>query len=74
MNEAEPRAEHIDLALAAAGWGVVGDRKAGQYRKPGQVPYRQIELFRGSRQQSQQPRPRPEAIQQPKGQDAGQIL
>ena len=24
MNEAETRAEHIDPALAAAGWGVVG--------------------------------------------------
>ncbi len=23
MNEAETRAEHIDLALKAAGWGVV---------------------------------------------------
>jgi len=25
MNEAETRAEHIDPALAAAGWGVVDD-------------------------------------------------
>ncbi len=27
MNEAETRAEHIDLALAAAGWGVVEDSR-----------------------------------------------
>ena len=28
MNEAETRAEHIDPALAAAGWGVVEGSKA----------------------------------------------
>ena len=33
MNEAETRAEHIDLALAAAGWGVVeGSRIRREYR------------------------------------------
>ena len=32
MNEAETRAEHIDLALAAAGWGVVeGSRIRREY-------------------------------------------
>lgn len=28
MNEAETRAEHIDPALKAAGWGVVDGRHA----------------------------------------------
>ncbi len=33
MNEAETRAEHIDSALAAAGWGVVdGSRIRREYR------------------------------------------
>ena len=32
MNEAETRAEHIDLALAAAGWGKVeGSRIRREY-------------------------------------------
>ena len=32
MNEAETRAEHIDPALAAAGWGVVaGSRVRREY-------------------------------------------
>jgi type I site-specific restriction endonuclease len=32
MNEAETRAEHIDPALAAAGWGVVeGSRMRREY-------------------------------------------
>ena len=32
MNEAETRAEHIDPALKAAGWGVVeGSRIAREY-------------------------------------------
>ena len=32
MNEAETRAEHIDPALAAAGWGVVeGSRIRREY-------------------------------------------
>lgn len=32
MNEAETRAEHIDPALKAAGWGVVsGSRMGGMY-------------------------------------------
>ena len=29
MNEAETRAEHIDPALKAAGWGVVARMRAG---------------------------------------------
>jgi type I site-specific restriction endonuclease len=33
MNEAETRAEHIDPAMAAAGWGVVeGSRVRREYR------------------------------------------
>lgn len=33
MNEAETRAEHIDPALAAAGWGVVeGSRIRREYK------------------------------------------
>lgn len=33
MNEAETRAEHVDPALAAAGWGVVeGSRVRREYR------------------------------------------
>ena len=33
MNEAETRAEHIDPALAAAGWGVVeGSRIRREFR------------------------------------------
>jgi Holliday junction resolvasome RuvABC endonuclease subunit len=33
MNEAETRAEHIDPALTAAGWGVVdGSRVLREYR------------------------------------------
>src|SRR6185437_11924489 len=39
MNEAETRAEHIDPALAAAGWGVVeGSRVRREYRiAPGRI-------------------------------------
>ena len=39
MNEAETRAEHIDPALAAAGWGVVdGSRIHREYRiAPGRL-------------------------------------
>lgn len=34
MNEAETRAEHIDPALQAAGWGVVeGSRIRREYRQ-----------------------------------------
>lgn len=34
MNEAETRAEHIDPALAAAGWGVVeGSRIRREYHR-----------------------------------------
>ncbi len=34
MNKSETRAEHIDPALAAAGWGVVeGSRIAREYRR-----------------------------------------
>ncbi|HEV3163294.1 MAG TPA: hypothetical protein VGZ22_04590 [Isosphaeraceae bacterium] len=29
MNEAETRAEHVDPALAAAGWGVVEGSRIG---------------------------------------------
>src|SRR5260370_3025543 len=36
MNEAETRADYIDPALAAAGWGVVeGSRIRGEYRTTG---------------------------------------
>jgi type I site-specific restriction endonuclease len=40
MNESETRAEHIDLALKAAGWGVVeGSRILREYHiTPSQVP------------------------------------
>lgn len=34
MNEAETRAEHIDPALKAAGWGVVGGSRV--LREPSQ--------------------------------------
>ena len=39
MNEAETRAEHIDPALAAAGWGVVeGSRILREYPiTPGRI-------------------------------------
>ena len=39
MNEAETRAEHIDPALQAAGWGVVeGSRIAREYAiTPGRI-------------------------------------
>ena len=39
MNEAETRAEHIDLALAAVGWGVVeGSRVRREYQiSPGRI-------------------------------------
>jgi type I restriction enzyme R subunit len=39
MNEAETRAEHIDLALKAAGWGVVdGSRILREYHiTPGRI-------------------------------------
>ncbi len=39
MNEAETRAEHIDPALAAAGWGVVeGSRIRREYQiTPGRI-------------------------------------
>lgn len=51
MNEAETRAEHIDPALAAAGWGVVeGSRIRREYRidcafdtdEPGEKASRQM--------------------------------
>ena len=36
MNEAETRAEHIDPALKATGWGVVeGSRIRREYSPPG---------------------------------------
>ena len=35
MNEAETRAEHIDPALKAAGWGVVEGSRVAQYVKVG---------------------------------------
>ena len=40
MNEAETRAEHIDPALLAAGWGVVeGSRVRREYPiAPGRIP------------------------------------
>ena len=34
MNEAETRAEHIDPALAAAGWGAVGGSRSRPSRCP----------------------------------------
>jgi type I restriction enzyme, R subunit len=33
MNEAETRAEHIDPALKAAGWGVVEGRRAKRWQE-----------------------------------------
>ena len=39
MNEAETRAEHIDPALKAAGWGVVdGSRIRREVIAPGRLP------------------------------------
>ena len=58
MNEAETRAEHIDPALAAAAWGVVGvsrirreypitlGRIEGHGRR-GKAPHRTTHLFLG---------------------------
>ena len=37
MNEAETRAEHIDPALKAAGWGVVEGSKVLRERKDGSL-------------------------------------
>lgn len=50
MNEAETRAEHIDPALKAAGWGVVeGSKILSEYRiTAGRIPEATIRTSRSN--------------------------